>query len=130
MDLKEYFDLHNGLGVLSTADNDGRVNAALYARPHVRDDDTLAMVMLGRLTFDNLKHNPYAHYLFVEQGDGYNGVRLSLKKIGEESDKKVVDSYRRQIRGSSDASNKECFVVYFAIEKSLPLVGSEPLTLT
>lgn len=127
MDLKEYFAAHNGLGVMSTADNDGRPNAAIYARPHVRDDDTLAMVMLGRLTHENLKHNPYAHFLFSEQGGGYKGLRLSLKKIGEESDQKVVDSYRRQPSSSKGGSDKECFVVYFEVEKALQLVGSEAL---
>ena len=112
---------------MSTADVDGRPNSALYARPHVRDDGTLAMVMLGRLTHENLKQNPYAHFLFVEQGGGYKGLRLSLKKIGEEGDKKVVDSYRRQPSGSQSGSDKECFVVYLEIEKALQLVGGEPL---
>ena len=127
MDLTDYFANHNGLGVMSTADSDRRPNAAIYARPHMRDDGTLVMVMLGRLTHENLKHNPYAHFLFVEQGGGYKGLRLSLKKMGEESDKKVVDSYRRQPSSSSSGSDKEYFVVYFEIEKALQLVGGEPL---
>lgn len=126
MDLKEYFASHDGLGVMSTADNAGRPNSAIYARPHVRDDGTLAMVMLGRLTHENLKQNPYAHFLFVEQGGGYKGVRLSLKKIGEELDPQVIASYRRQ-PSNSKGGDKECFVVYFEIEKSLQLVGGEPL---
>lgn len=127
MDLKEYFSSHAGLGVMSTADSDGRPNSALYARPHVRDDGTLAMVMLGRLTHENLKHNPYAHFLFVEQGAGYKGVRLSLKKISEELDSQVIASYRRQPSLGKGSGDKECFVIYFEIEKSLQLVGGEPL---
>lgn len=124
MDLKEYFSKHSGLGVMSTVDCDGRPNSALYARPHFRDDGALAMVMLGRLTHENLEHNPYAHFLFVEEGGGYKGVRLSLKKIGEELDPQVIASYRRQPK-STAASEKECFVVYFQIEKALKLVGGE-----
>ena len=34
MDLMRCFEEHTGFGVLSTADKDGRVNAAVYARPH------------------------------------------------------------------------------------------------
>jgi hypothetical protein len=128
MDFKEYFTSHNGLGVMSTADNDGRPNSALYARPHVRDDGTLAMVMLGRLTHENLKHNPYAYFLFVEQGAGYKGLRLSLKKIGEERDPQVIAGYRRQPSNGKGAGDKECFVVYFEIEKALQLVGGEPVS--
>lgn len=38
MDLKEYFTSTNGLGVLSTADEKGKVNAAVYSKPEVIDD--------------------------------------------------------------------------------------------
>jgi hypothetical protein len=40
MNLKKYFDEHIGFGVLSRADQDGRVDAAVYARPHCFDDGT------------------------------------------------------------------------------------------
>jgi hypothetical protein len=35
MKLKEYFENTRGTGVLSTADNEGKVDAAIYSRPHV-----------------------------------------------------------------------------------------------
>jgi len=127
MDLKEYFTNHVGLGVMSTSGSDGRPNAAIYARPHVRDDGSLAMVMLGRLTYENLKQNPYAHFLFSEQGDSYKGLRLSLKKIDEELDPQVIASYRRQPSNGKGSGDKECFVIYFEIEKALQLVGGETI---
>ena len=34
MDLKAYFDQAKGHGVLATADASGRVNQAIFARPH------------------------------------------------------------------------------------------------
>ena len=40
MKLEEYFDLKKGVGVLSTADDEGKVDAAIYARPHFMDDGT------------------------------------------------------------------------------------------
>lgn len=41
MKLSEYFDLKKGYGVIATADSKGEVNAAIYARPHFMDDETI-----------------------------------------------------------------------------------------
>ena len=38
MSLAEYFEHVTGVGVLSTADASGRVNSAVYGRPHFIDD--------------------------------------------------------------------------------------------
>jgi hypothetical protein len=43
MELKDYFENTKGLGVLSTADNHGKVNSAIYSRPHVMEDGSLAL---------------------------------------------------------------------------------------
>ena len=70
MSLREYFDTNRGLGVLSTADSDGQVDAAIYARPHFMEDGTMAFVMRDRLSHHNLQSNPHATYLFKEEGSG------------------------------------------------------------
>jgi len=38
MKLKEYFEQAEGSGVLATADAHGKVNVAIYARPHFLDE--------------------------------------------------------------------------------------------
>ena len=60
MTLEAYFEEHKGFGVLSTADGEGRVNAAVYSRPHVMGDGTVAFIMWDRLTHANLQSNPHA----------------------------------------------------------------------
>ena len=48
MNLKDYFENAKGVGVLATADADGKVNVAVYARPHFldsEDDKTAAFIM-------------------------------------------------------------------------------------
>ena len=65
MNLKMYFDETKGMGVLSTSDGDGHVNAAVYARPHVMEDGKLAFIMQDRLSHHNLQTNPHAAYLFM-----------------------------------------------------------------
>ena len=60
MDLKTYFENTKGVGVLATADKDGKVDAALYSRPHFMEDGTIALIMNDRLTHYNLTSNPHA----------------------------------------------------------------------
>lgn len=54
MNLSEYFEKPEGLGVLATADASGKVDVAVYARPHFMDDNTIAFIMADRLTHTNL----------------------------------------------------------------------------
>ncbi len=122
MKFDEYFGSAKGRGVLATAGADGRVDAAVYATPHVMDDETLAFIMADRLTHHNLKSNPHAAYLFMEDGEKYEGKRLFLTKIGEETDKKVLDSLRR--KGYPELEGENEYLVSFRVDQVLPLVGS------
>lgn len=126
MDLKNYFTTQNGTGILSTADTSGRVDAAIYARPHVMDDGSLAMIMRDRLSHNNLQVNPYAAYLFMEQGPGYQGIRLYLKKVREDDDPELVSSMtRRCLSPEDDLAKGPKFIVYFEVEKAIKLIGNE-----
>jgi hypothetical protein len=125
MDFKKYFEEHTGFGVLSTADKDGHVNAAVYARPHAFEDGTVGFIMPDRLTHSNLQSNGYATYLFRQdpEGDsgGYNGVRLYLKKVSEDDDQERIAKMRRRAYGD-DRDGRH--LVIFSVEKELPLVGT------
>ena len=70
MGLRESFEHSRGLGVLATADANGEVDVAVYARPHVLDDVTVAFIMRDRLSHANLQSNPHAAYLFYEAAAG------------------------------------------------------------
>jgi len=123
MTLKDYFDNTKGNGVLATADAEGKVNTAIYARPHVMDEKTVAFIMAERLTHENLKSNPWASYLFMEAGGGWSGKRVYLKKLREEKNEELI----REICRKCDYSGydiKSRFIVYFSVEKVLPLIGS------
>ena len=123
MDLRDYFEQTKGCGVLATADDTGKVDAAIYARPYFMDDDTVVFIMAERLTHANLQSNPWATYLFMEDAEGYHGKRLYLKKIKEEQNDQLVDKICRKC----DYSHYEMhtrYVVSFTIEKILPLIGN------
>ena len=123
MTLKEYFDNAKGCGVLATADASGKVNVAVYARPHVIDEKTVAFIMAERLTHENLNSNPWAAYLFMEEGGWWSGKRVYLKKLKEEQNEGLVQEICRKCDYSRyDIGNR--FIVYFGIENVLPLIGS------
>ncbi|MEK6196420.1 MAG: pyridoxamine 5'-phosphate oxidase family protein [Deltaproteobacteria bacterium] len=122
MEIKEYFENTKGTGVMATADSDGKVDTAIYARPHFMDDGSIALIMRDRLTHHNLESNSHACYMFIEKGPGYKGKRLFLTKLREEKDSELLQSLRR--RQYIDKSDESKFLVFFKIDKELPLVGA------
>ena len=122
MELKDYFENTKGTGVMATADGDGKVDAAIYARPHFMEDGTLAFIMRDRLTHHNLQSNDSATFLFIEDGPGYKGKRLFLTKVREEQDSELLHSLRR--RQYPNNKDEARFLVFFKLEKELPLVGA------
>jgi hypothetical protein len=125
MDLKEYFEQNKGHGVLATADASGRVNLAVFARPHVMEDNSVAFIMPHRLTHNNLQSNPQAAYLFLEAGPGYKGKRLYLTKIREEQDSDLLYSLRRRTYPAEPEKQEgPRFLVFFQVNQVLPVVGA------
>ena len=125
MTLAEYFENAKGVGVLSTADENGRVNSAIYGRPHFIDEKTLAFIASDRLTHANLRTNPSAVYLFKENGS-YEGKRLYLVMTHEEKDSPLIEVLRRKKRKEYKSADKKesKYLVYFRVKKVLPLIGS------
>lgn len=121
MDLEQYFKDAKGTGVLATADDEGRVDAAIYSRPHFMDANTVAFIMPGRLTHHNLQSNPHAAYLFAEQGSQSKGQRLFLTKLREEKDTELLSQIRRTHHGDNEDNR---YLVFFKIDKVLPLIGA------
>jgi hypothetical protein len=121
MTLKEYFETNKGLGILSTANSQGKVDAAVYSRPHFMEDGTIALVMRDRLSHTNLQSNPHALYLFKEDGPGYKGKRLFITKVREEKNTELLESLRR--RKDVYADDADRVLVFFKIDKEVPLVG-------
>jgi len=124
MDLTEYFENTQGVGVLATAGADGEVDAAIYARPHFLDNETVAFIMADRLSHNNIASNPHATYAFIEQGEGYKGRRLYLTKTREETDPEKIEAIRRRpLPAECTAGSEQRFLVHFHIDRVRPLVG-------
>ncbi len=124
MGLADYFEKTRGVGVLATADSGGKVNAAVYGRPHFMDEETVAFIAGDRLTHANLQTNPSAVFLFKADGS-YEGKRLYLTKIREEKDSPLIDEIRRHKYEDADGRAKQGpkFLICFRVDKVLPLIG-------
>ena len=127
MTLSEYFETVKGRGMLATADSKGNVDVAVYSRPHFIDENTIAYIMRDRLTHENLQSNPRAAFLFMESGEKYTGKRLYLTKIKEETDPEVIKKiqWRKTYKDPDDEQNAKRFLVYFKIDRVLPLIGDK-----
>lgn len=124
MELKNYFENAKGTGILATADKGGQVDLAVYSRPHMMEDGTVALIMADRLSHHNLQSNDHAAYLFLEHGPGYKGTRLFLTKIHEEKDSDRLYELRRRTYPAKGQDGKSRFLVFFKVDRVLPLVGA------
>lgn len=121
MNLAEYFAQTDGTVILSTANGEGKVDAAVYSKPRLIQEDSLALLMSDRLSHANIQANPYAVLLFLENGPGWHGKRIYLKKIKEEKNTELARSLVHHKHG--DVENINVNLVYFQIEEVRPLVG-------
>jgi hypothetical protein len=123
MKLSELFT-NPGLGVMSTSSSDGRVNSAVYARPHVIDETTLVWGMTDKRTYQNLSRNRHAAFLFKTSGPGFGGVRLALELIRTEEDGEMLAT----IKGNTDvivgpgAGAAVTHAAWFSVTEIKPLI--------
>jgi len=120
MKLSEYFEQTDGTGILSTTDSNGNVDCAIYATPHVMDEETVAFIMRPRVSYYNVQQNARAAYMFIEKGPGCKGRRLYLQRVREEDDAQKINAMRRTEKGG-DADKAK--LVYFKVIGARPLVG-------
>ncbi|MHC4431067.1 MAG: pyridoxamine 5'-phosphate oxidase family protein [Planctomycetota bacterium] len=123
MSLTDYFENMKGIGILSTSDSDGNVNCAIYSRPYIIDEDTVAFSMLERLSYANIQSNPKAAYMFIECGEGYRGKRMYLIMTGEEKDPERIKTVKQQHERAKEDDGKIRHLIYFTVNRTRPLVG-------
>lgn len=85
----------------------------------------LALVSFAKTyVFIYLKIHLHAAYLFKEEGNGYKGKRLFLKKVREEEATDLLYELRKRTYPPEvEARDRTKFLVFFEITKELPLVG-------
>ena len=118
LDLYNYFEHEDGFGVLSTADEDGVVNSALFARPRIEEGRAIFLTV-DKKNLSNLRKNKSGYYLFKSNKDGYEGVRLKLQLFSiYQDDAKVQRLSRKPLKDGI-----ERYILEFDILEVLPLCG-------
>ena len=123
MKLAELFP-EGGRGVIATADAAGLVNTAVYATPHVVDEETLAWGMAEGRTYGNLQVNRYASYLYMAPSRGYSGWRLTMEMKEILDDGALLEEIRANAAKivSPQAGAAVKHVAYFRVVEVRPLI--------
>lgn len=123
MKLEEHFE-NGGKGVMATAGSDGEVNTAVYAVPHILDEETVAWGMTEGRTYRFTKENPRASYLYFSPGGKGKGVRLTLEVKNIETSGKLLEKIRAR---ASETVNPQAgasvmYAVTFRVVETRPLL--------
>ncbi|GFO70084.1 hypothetical protein GMLC_36630 [Geomonas limicola] len=123
MKLAELFP-EGGRGIIATANTQGVINQAVFAVPHVINEETLAWGFSEGRSLLNLRENPHASYLYLAPTRGYSGWRLSLTMKKEEQEGEVLESIRAGARNAAGPQAGAALraVVYFTVDEVRPLM--------
>lgn len=123
MNLIEMFRQH-GLGVMATSSKDGCVNTAVYARPHVMDEQTMVWGMTDSRTFRNISENPQTSFLFKVAGPGFSGIRLSLELVKSEESGPMLAKIKENAAATAGpgAGVAVTHAAWFTVTEVRPLV--------
>jgi hypothetical protein len=121
MELTDYFKRTKGTGILSTSDDSGNVDVAVYpVRPHMVDETTMVLIMERGNPLRNLQTNPCAVFVFLELEARLQGKRLYVRHTRLE--KEVGVGFSPKSKKYSAQSAVERFLVYFEVQEAKPLV--------
>ncbi len=112
-----------GRGVIGTASKTGAVNMAVYAVPYIVDGETVAWGMTDGRTWDNVRENPNASYMYFGPGEGFRGARLTLSLSRTEDSGEMLAKIRERTAASSPGNPSAVkHVAYFKVVETRPLV--------
>lgn len=127
-ELMDYFNKQPRLGCLSTADENGKVNAAYFGSPRMIDEKTILMGIGKNRTLANLYENPHAAFIVFEPGNmptDWKGVRLYVKVKEIDTSGPQYQAVKAAIAekvGKEMADRMIHAAVVFGIEEVRPLV--------
>jgi len=112
-----------GRGVIGTASKAGVVNMAVYAVPHVLDDNAVAWGMTDGRTWNNVRENPNASYTYFAPGEGFHGTRLTLSLSRTEDSGEMLEKIRERTAALSIGNPQAVkHVAYFKVVETRPLL--------
>ena len=113
-----------GRGVIGTADAQGLVNQAVFAIPHIIDEETLAWGFTEGRSLSNLRANPHASFLYLAPSRGYSGWRLTLTLVSETAEGELLALIKGEAARAAgpQAGAAVKHVAYFKVDEVRPLM--------
>lgn len=125
--LVDYFNKQPRIGLLSSANKEGKVDAAIFGSPMMLDEKTVVMGLGENRTFEYLQENPNAVYTIVEQGEtimDWKGLRVYLKMKEYATSGETLETYKKQVAkvAGEDAAAMIHATVTFEVAEIRPLI--------
>jgi hypothetical protein len=125
--LVDYFNKQPRIGILSTANREGKVDAAIFGSPMMIDEKTVVMGLGQNRTFTYLQENPNAVYTIVEEGEAFmdwKGLRVYLKMKEYATSGETLETYKKQVARAAgeDAAAMIHASVTFEVTEVRPLI--------
>jgi hypothetical protein len=133
MNRKEVMDLFNKrprIGSLSTANQKGEVNVAVFGSPQMIDENTVVMGIGRNRSFANLKKNPNAVFIVVEPGKtvmDWKGARVYLEALAIETGGGFYEQIKENIAKAAGTAAADMIhaAIRFKITEVRPIVDME-----
>ena len=127
-ELKKSINKPGRIGTLSTADADGRPNAAYFGSPRFGDDGTFFMGLGNNRSLKNLEVNPYAVFFCIAEAPvtfTTKADRLYLKVREIQREGALLDMIREGIaqKAGPDAAKMVQAAVTFDVIDIRPMVA-------
>ncbi|MCK9564581.1 MAG: pyridoxamine 5'-phosphate oxidase family protein [Methanothrix sp.] len=125
--LMVYFNKQPRLGVISTSNQEGQVDCAVYGSPQMIDEKTVIVALARGRTFANLQENPMAVFMIMEQGEGildWKGIRVYLKMLEFADSGPKLETYKSQMARivGEQAAGMIAVLATFEITEIRPLI--------
>ena len=105
-EVQEILNKRPRIGTLSTSNNEGDVNVAVFGSPQMIDENTVVMGIGRNRSFSYLQENPRAVFIIMEPGKSlmeWKGARVYLEAVAIETGGGFFDQIRESI---ADAAGK------------------------
>jgi hypothetical protein len=117
------------IGTLSTANREGRVNAAYFGSARMTTEETMVMACGSSRTLANLQENPYAVFSIIEAGAAppeWKGVRVYLRMTECQIEGEKLEAFRTQVakRAGQGAAERLRAAITFEVEEVRPFNDS------
>ena len=99
-EVMELFNKRPRIGTLSTANQKGEVNVAVFGSPQMIDENTVVMGIGKNRSLANLKENPHAVFIVMEPGEtvmDWKGARVYLEVLDVETGGGFYDQIKDNI---------------------------------